>query len=360
MSSLLERLQMRVPIIQAPMAGTSTPALAAAVCSAGALGSIALGAVDAEGGRKAIRATRAATDKPFNVNLFCHAPGVPDAGREARWVEALTPIFEQFGAQPPAHLHEIYRSFVSADDVADMLSEERPALVSFHFGLPSAAQIGRLKQDGAILFACVTNLEEAHAAVAAGVDALVAQGIEAGGHRGMFDPEARDERLSTFTLVQLLVQAQSLPVIAAGGIMNGGAIAACLDLGAVAVQLGTAFVACPESAADAAHRSALLGPGANQTILTDAISGRPARCIANGFTELGLSLAHKGLRPAGYPMAYDAGKALNAAAKTAGDTSYGAQWAGQGAPFARALPAAELVDVLMREYEGARAAASMR
>ncbi len=360
MSSLLERLQMRVPIIQAPMAGTSTPALAAAVCAAGALGSIALGAVDAEGGRKAIRTTCAATDKPFNVNLFCHAPGVADAAREAGWVAALAPTFGQFGAQPPEHLHEIYRSFVNDDDMADMLAEERPALVSFHFGLPSAARIGRLKQDGALLFACVTNLEEAHAAVAAGVDALVAQGIEAGGHRGMFDPEAGDERLSTFTLVQLLVQEQSLPVIAAGGIMTGGAIAACLDLGAVAVQLGTAFIACPESAADPAHRSALLGAGAAQTVLTDAISGRPARCIANGFTALGLSLIQSGQRPAGYPMAYDAGKALNAAAKAAGNTTFGAQWAGQGAPLARSLPAAELVDVLMREYEVARATASTR
>lgn len=360
MSSLLERLQMRVPIVQAPMAGTSTPALAAAVCAAGALGSIALGALDAEGGRKAIHETRAATDKPFNVNLFCHAPGVPDAARDKRWTQALAPTFAQFGAQPPEHLHEIYRSFVNADDVADMLSEERPALVSFHFGLPSAARIERLKRDGALLFACVTNLDEAHAAVAAGVDALVAQGIEAGGHRGMFDPDARDERLSTFTLLQLLVQQQPLPVIAAGGIMNGAAIGACLDLGAIAVQLGTAFIACPESAADSAHRAALLGPDAAQTVLTDAISGRPARCIANGFTALGQSLAQNGVQPAGYPMAYDAGKALNAAAKAAGNTTFGAQWAGQGAPFARALPAAELVDVLMREYEGARAAASVR
>lgn len=360
MPSLLERLQMRVPIIQAPMAGTSTPALAAAVCAAGGLGSIALGAVDAEGGRSAIWTTRAATVKPFNVNLFCHAPAVQDPARETRWVEALAPTFQQFGAQPPEHLREIYRSFVNDDDMADMLAEERPALVSFHFGLPSAARIGRLKQSGALLFACVTNLEEARAAVAAGVDALVAQGIEAGGHRGMFDPEAPDERFSTFALVQLLVEELSLPVIAAGGIMNGAGIAACLDLGAVAVQLGTAFIACPESAADAAHRAALLGPGAGQTVLTDAISGRPARCIANGFTALGLSLAQQGARPAGYPMAYDAGKALNAAAKVSGNTTFGAQWAGQGALLARSMPAGELVDLLMREYEGARAASSLR
>lgn len=360
MSSLFERLQMRVPIIQAPMAGTSTPALAAAVCSAGALGSIALGAVNAEGGRKAIRETRALTNKPFNINLFCHAPAVSDPLRETLWVKALTPAFEQFAGNPPEQLHEIYRSFVDDDAMADMLEQERPELVSFHFGLPSAARIARLKQGGTLLFACVTSLEEARAALAAGVDVLVAQGIEAGGHRGMFDPEARDERLSTFTLVQLLVKELSVPVVAAGGIMTGEAIAASLDLGAVAVQLGTAFIACPESAADAAHRAALLGPGAAQTILTDAISGRPARCIANGFTALGLSLAQKGHHPAGYPMAYDAGKALNAAAKAAGNTTFGAQWAGQGAPLARALPAAQLVNVLMQEYEAARAVSRER
>ncbi len=354
MSNLLERLHVRVPIIQAPMAGTSTPALAAAVCAAGGLGSIALGAVDAEGGRKAIRETRMATTKIFNVNLFCHTSDVQDSQREKDWLNALAPTFEGFGASPPEALREIYRSFVDDDAMADMLAEERPAIISFHFGLPPIARIARLKADGAVLFACVTNLEEARAAAAAGVDALVAQGIEAGGHRGMFDPQLQDERLSTFTLVSLLVKEMDLPVIAAGGIMTGTGIAACLDLGAIAVQLGTAFIACPESAADEAHRAALLGEGASRTVLTDVISGRPARCIVNDFTALGQALVQQGQRVAGYPMAYDAGKALIAAAKAMGNTRYGAQWAGQGAPLARALPAAELVELLMREYEAAR------
>ncbi|MGQ3671265.1 NAD(P)H-dependent flavin oxidoreductase [Xanthobacter sp. TB0136] len=356
MSHLMERLHVNVPIIQAPMAGTSSPQLAAAVCAAGALGSIALGAGDAEAGRIAIRETRMATTRLFNVNLFCHEPAVRDEARERAWLDALSPSFQAFDATPPDSLREIYRSFVNDDAMADMLAEERPAIVSFHFGLPPAARIARLKADGAVLFASVTNLEEARAAAAAGVDALVAQGIEAGGHRGVFDPQARDERLSTFTLVSLLVKELDLPVIAAGGIMNGAGIAACLDLGAIAVQLGTAFIACPESLADQAHRAALLGPGSAHTVLTDAISGRPARCIANDFTALGQELARNGHRPAGYPMAYDAGKALNAAARAAGNMRYGAQWAGQGAPLARALPAAELVDVLMRECEAARAA----
>lgn len=354
MTALLERLGMRCPIIQAPMAGTSTVALALNVMKAGCLGSIALGAANAEAGRKLIREMKGATDRSFNVNLFCHAPAQRDTEREARWLQALAPRFAAFAAEPPAQLNEIYRSFVEDEAMADMLDQERPAIVSFHFGLPHASQIARLKSAGAFLMASVTCLEEAQTAVAAGMDAVIAQGYEAGGHRGIFAPEAGDEKLPLFTLVQLLVQALDVPVIAAGSIMTGAGIAACLDLGAQAVQMGTAFIACPESAADAAHRSALLGAGGSHTIVTDAISGRPARCIANEFTRLGQELIGQGAQPAAYPVAYDAGKALNAAAKAAGHTAYAAQWAGQGAPLARALPAAELVELLMREYEAVR------
>ncbi|MGQ3674117.1 NAD(P)H-dependent flavin oxidoreductase [Xanthobacter sp. TB0139] len=354
MTTFLKRLGMRCPVIQAPMAGTSTPALALEVMKAGGLGSIALGAVNAEAGRKLIREMKSGTDKPFNVNLFCHAPAERDAAREARWLEALAPRFQVFGAEPPVELNEIYRSFVEDDAMADMLEEERPAIVSFHFGLPKAEQIARFKAAGTFLIASATCVEEAHAAVAAGMDAVVAQGYEAGGHRGIFDPATGDEKLPTFTLVQLLVRALNVPVIAAGGIMTGRGIAACLDLGAAAVQMGTAFIACPESAADPAHRSAVLGARAGHTLVTDTISGRPARCIVNEFTALGQDLAGQGQCPASYPVAYDAGKALNMAAKAAGNTGYGAQWAGQGAPLARALPALELVELLMREYEAAR------
>jgi len=195
--------------------------------------------------------------------------------------------------------------------------------------------------------ATATCLEEAHAIEAAGLDAIVAQGFEAGGHRGMFDPARPDDALGTMALTRLLVRQCRLPVIAAGGIMDGAGIAAALDLGAVAAQLGTAFIACPESAADDGYRTALAGPGAWHTSMTPLISGRPARALANRFTSLARPIV--GPRPPDYPIAYDAGKALHLAAKARGDHGFGAHWAGQGAPLARAMPAAELIETLRRE-----------
>ncbi|MEO2038223.1 MAG: nitronate monooxygenase, partial [Martelella sp.] len=205
-----------------------------------------------------------------------------------------------------------------------------------------------LKDAGIRLFATATSLAEAEAVEAAGLDAVIAQGIEAGGHRGVFDPLAADDGLGTFALTRLLARKTGIPVIAAGGIMDGAGIAAARDLGAIAAQLGTAFIACPESSADDAYRAALKGPGAFHTRLTTAISGRPARALANRFTELA-ETSLRGATPPDYPIAYDAGKALHAAAKACGEAGYGAQWAGQGAPLARAMPAAELMATLARE-----------
>lgn len=347
MSRLLDTLGLDLPIIQAPMAGTSTPALAAAVSNAGALGSIGVGAMDASGARAAIAATQATTDHPFNVNLFCHVPAKPDPEREAAWLAALAPSFAAFDAEPPESLREIYTSFLVDDAMLDVLLETCPQVISFHFGLPNADRVSALRRTGAVLLATATNLAEARACADAGIHAVVAQGYEAGGHRGVFDPGLPDDRLGTFTLTQLLIRELDIPVIAAGGIMDGAGIAAVLALGALAAQLGTAFIGCPESSADSAHRGALFSPAAAHTVITTAISGRPARCLSNRFTALGESLS--GTAAPAYPITYDAGKALNAAAKAKGDGGYGAQWAGQGAPLARALPAAELVRMLARE-----------
>jgi len=228
-------------------------------------------------------------------------------------------------------------------------------VVSLHFGLPPARTIDRLKGAGIVLFASATTLAEAEQAVAAGVDAVVAQGYEAGGHRGAFDPEAPDSQLGVIALTRLLASRLSVPVIAAGGIMDGDGIAAVLDLGAEAAQLGTAFIGCPESSADAFYRAALFGPSASATEMTALISGRPARCLANAFTVLKTGPL-MGLTPPDYPIAYDAGKALAAAARAKGDGGFGAQWAGQGAPLARAMPAAELVMTLAEELRSARSA----
>lgn len=353
MNALLRKIGFSLPIIQAPMAGVSTPAMAAAVSNFGGLGSLGIGAADAETARGMIAAVRAMSDRPFNVNVFCNRPAVANRAREAAWLARLAPDFARFGAQPPAELTEVYTSFVEDDAKLAMLLEERPSVVSFHFGLPPAERIAALRDAGIVLFATATSLNEAKTIAAAGIDAVVAQGFEAGGHRGVFDPEAPDDRLGICSLTRLLVRSLEIPVIAAGGIMDGAGVAACLVLGASAAQLGTAFITCPESAADAGYRAALLGPASEHTVLTTAISGRPARCIANRFTALG-EQAERGMVP-DYPIAYDAGKALIAAAKAAGEPGFGAQWAGQAAPLARSLPAATLLAELRSEMEQALA-----
>jgi nitronate monooxygenase len=233
-----------------------------------------------------------------------------------------------------------------------VLLEARPEVVSVHFGLPHPEQIEALRAAGIALIATATNLDEARAIEAAGLDAIVAQGFEAGGHRGMFDPDAVDARLGTFALTRVLVRNVSLPIIAAGGIMDGAGIAAAMALGASAAQLGTAFVATDESLADAAYRERLLGDDAHHTTMTRAISGRPARGLRNDFTRLGANVRDDEIPE--YPIAYAAGKALHAAAKARGSSGYGAQWAGQGAPLARAMPAGELMRTLARELADAR------
>jgi nitronate monooxygenase len=348
--ALLHKLGIELPIIQAPMAGISPPEMAAAVSNAGALGSIGVGAVGAEATRTMIAAVRSMTDRPFNVNVFCHQPAVPNAAREQAWITRLEPEFARFGAKPPSRLTEIYQSFLTDDAKLAVLLAERPAIVSFHFGLPAQDRIEALRAAGIVLLATATSLSEGQAIAQAGIDAVVAQGYEAGGHRGAFDPHVPDDQLGTMALTRLLVQRLDIPVIAAGGIMDGAGVAAALALGAAAAQLGTAFVACPESSADAGYRAALLGPATEHTVMTSAISGRPARCLANRFTAIGEGVEGDAIPD--YPTAYDAGKGLHAVAKGKGEFGYGAQWAGQGAPLARVLPAAELIGQLCREMEG--------
>jgi nitronate monooxygenase len=349
MDPFLRKLGIKLPIIQAPMAGVSTPEMAAAVSNAGGLGSLGVGSVDADATRQMIAAVRARTERPFQVNVFCHKPAVADAVREAAWLARLGPDFARYGAKPPTRLTEIYQSFLTDDAKLAVLLAERPPIVSFHFGVPARDRIEALRAAGIVLLATATTLQEGKIIAAAGIDAVVAQGYEAGGHRGGFDPDGADDRLGTIALTRLLVRKLDIPVIAAGGIMDGAGIAASLTLGAIAAQLGTAFVACPESSADAGYRAALLGPPAEHTVMTAGISGRPARCLANRFTALAEGVERESIP--NYPIAYDAAKALHATAKASGEFGYGAQWVGQGAPLARALPAAELVACLRSEME---------
>lgn len=312
------------------MAGVSTPEMAAAVSQAGGLGGISIGHLDPLKARVVVQQVRDLTELPFNVNLFCHRAPVADPRQEVAWLETLRPHFQRYGTQPPAALEPAYAT--PGPEVLQLLLDLKPAVVSLHFGLPEGF-VAPLRAAGIYVVATATNLQEAHLCRQAGVDALVAQGIEAGGHRGCFDPSAADEGLSTLVLVQLLKNL-GLPVIAAGGIMNASGVRAALQAGASACQLGTAYIACPESSAEPAHVQRLLHDPP-PTVMTRAISGRPARCLQNLFTAI------EGPVP-DYPTAYTAGKALYAAAKAQGEFGYGAHWAGQGAPLARSLPAAEL------------------
>ena len=343
----MTRLGLQHPIIQAPMAGTSTPQLAAAVSNAGALGSVGIGAYGVEQAQQHIAQTQALTSGPFNVNLFCHQTAASDVQREAAWLDYLAPEFARLGAPQPAGLRRIYNSAVGNAPLQAMVLAQKPAVVSFHFGLPEQQFIDALRAAGIITLACATRLDEARQIEQAGVDVIVAQGMEAGGHRGSFVPE-EDRLMGTFALVQILACECRLPVVAAGGIMNGAGIAAALELGACAVQMGTAFILCPESAASPAYRSQLQGPDAHHTAITAAISGRSARGMFNRLHQLGREYAQP--LPA-YPMVYDAGKALHQAASVQSSSDYAAHWAGQGAPLVRAMPAAELVQTLAQELQ---------
>lgn len=349
--ALLELLDIQLPIIQAPMAGISSPAMAAAVANAGGLGSIGVGAINAVGARAMIKAVRELSGGSLNVNLFCHQPARADAVVEAAWLNKLRPLFTQYGAEAPVALTEIYRSFLEDDDMLAMLLEEKPKVVSFHFGLPGPERVRALREAGIVLLGSATSLAEARMLAEGGVQAIVAQGYEAGGHRGMFDIHAQDDCLGTLALTRLIARQIDLPVIAAGGIMNGAGIAAALNLGAAAAQLGTAFVACDESLADAGYRAALFSDAAHHTTMTRAISGRMARSLSNDFTRWGAGVSVNEVPT--YPIAYDAGKALNAAAKAAKHAGYGAQWAGQGAPLTRAMSVAKLMEVLVQELHEA-------
>ncbi|WP_338401504.1 nitronate monooxygenase [Neptunicella marina] len=346
MKTLCQLLNITYPIIQAPMVGVSTPTLAAAVSNAGALGSIGIGASSLTQAREMILATRQLTSRPFNVNLFCHRPAVANREQEANWLAYLAPHFARLNLPVPSTINAAYASFVESPAMLELLLELKPSVVSFHFGLASVANIQQLQQAGIVVLACVTNINELSAAEQAGVDAVVAQGAEAGGHRGMFDPSEPDTMQPLNELLTQLLPASSIPVIAAGGIMQGQQITRLMQMGVAGAQLGTAFILCPESAANSAYRQKLQSPAAANTQFTSCISGRPARGMVNR-----LYLDDDLNRPdiADYPIAYSAAKKLAATAIQHNDDSYSAQWAGQGAPLAQAMPAAELVKQLVAQ-----------
>jgi nitronate monooxygenase len=325
-------------LIQAPMAGVHGAALAIAVCKAGGLGSLPCAMLTIDAMRKELAAIRAATDRPYNVNFFTHTPPAADARREAAWRSALAPYYKEYGIDPNAIPAGPGRAPFTAE-AADALAEFKPAVVSFHFGLPSAALLERVRACGAKILASATTVDEAVWLEAHGADAVIAQGVEAGGHRGNFLSEELSTQPGTFALVPQVVRAVKVPVIAAGGIADAKGVAAAMKLGAGAVQVGTAYLLCPEATTSAVHRAALKSEAARNTALTNLFTGRPARGIVNRLMrELGPMSAAV---PA-FPLATSAIAPLRAKEEAQGSGDFSPLWSGQNATGCREIPAGEL------------------
>ena len=336
--TLQQLLGISLPIIQAPMAGVQGSALTVAVSNAGGLGSLPCAMLRLDDMRKELTTIRAHTPKPFNVNFFCHAHPEFSVEKESVWRATLSPYFAEFGIDPgaiPAGPERL--SFNS--EAAKALAEFRPAVVSFHFGLPSADLLVRVRAFGARILSSATTVDEARWLEAHGVDAIIAQGLEAGGHRGMFLSEDVSTQVGTLALVPQLVQAVKVPVIAAGGIADAKGVAAAMALGAAGVQVGTAYLLCSEATTTTLHRAALKSDAARVTALTNLFTGRPARGIMNRIMrELGPMSA---VAPA-FPLAASAIAPLRAAAESLGSSDFSPLWAGQNTTGCKEVAAGAL------------------
>jgi nitronate monooxygenase len=328
-----------LPIIQAPMAGAQAGAMAIAVSNAGALGSLPCALLTADAMRKELEAIRAHTARPYNVNFFCHVLPAPSAEREAAWRAALAPYYREYGIDPEKIPAGPGRAPFS-EEFADVLAPFRPPVVSFHFGLPSKELLARVKRWGSKILCSATTVDEARWLEAQGVDAIIAQGVEAGGHRGMFLTGDLTTQVGTFSLLPQVVRAVKLPVIAAGGIANAQGVVAALALGAAGAQVGTAYLLCPEATISAVHRAALKGEAAaRHTALTNLFTGRPARSIMNRVMR---ELGPLSDTPPAFPLATSAIAPLRAKAEAKGSGDFTALWSGQNATGCREMPAAQL------------------
>lgn len=341
--TLRELLGIELPIIQAPMAGSQGCELAIAVSNAGGLGSLPCALLSLRAMHSELSAIRAATDKPCNVNFFCHTPPPPDAQREAAWRAQLAPFFREYGIDLNHVTDAPSRAPFSAA-AADVLEEFKPAVVSFHFGLPSADLLARVKSWRSKVLASATTVAEAVWLEQRGVDAVIAQGAEAGGHRGIFLSHDLTTQMGTFALLPQVVNAVAVPVVAAGGIADASGVAAAMSLGAAGVQLGTTYLLCPEAKTSAVHRAALKSRHAVHTAMTNLFSGRPARAIVNRLmVELG---PINDAAPA-FPLAAGALAPLRKKAENAGAGDFSPLWAGQNVSGCKEISAAALTRALI-------------
>lgn len=342
---ILDLFGTELPLLQAPMAGSSGVELAIAVSEAGGLGALPVAMLSAEQIRTQLGAIRQRTAGAVNLNFFCHVPPAPDAQREARWHARLAPFYAEFGLDPDAIPTGVGRNPFDEESCA-IVEEERPEVVSFHFGLPEDRLLERVRAAGARIIASATTVAEARWLEEKGCDAIIAQGAEAGGHRGVFLEDEIATQPGTFALVPQVVDAVSVPVIAAGGVGDGRGMAAAFMLGASAVQIGTAYLQCPEALTGAAHRQALANARDDRTVLTNVFTGRPARGLLNRIVrEVGPMSAEA---PA-FPLAAAAMMPLRKAAEEAASGDFSPLWAGQAAALAEPMPAADLTRKLAEE-----------
>lgn len=338
MPSLQTLLGIDLPIIQAPMAGAQGSAMTVAVSNAGGLGSLPCAMLGIDAMRSELALIKAQTGKPFNVNFFCHTPPVASEVREARWHAALAPYYDELGVAAGTAQAGPGRAPFSVE-VAEALREFKPAVVSFHFGLPAPELLAQVRAWGAKILSSATTVEEARWLQAHGVDAIIAQGLEAGGHRGMFLSDDLSRQLGSFALLPQICAAVNVPVIAAGGIGDATGVAAALAMGAAAVQIGTAYLLCPEASISAVHRAALKSDDARHTALTNLFTGRPARGIVNRIMrELG-SISDA---PPEFPLATAAIMPLRAKAESLGSGDFSPLWSGQNASGCKEISAAQL------------------
>ena len=335
---ILDLFGIDLPIIQAPMAGPGTPELAIAVCEAGGLGSLPTATLSVDQARQGLERIRQATSRPLNVNFFCHTPPQADPARQMAWRARLAPYYVELGLDPQAPVPTGSRQPFNSDYCA-LVEAFRPEVVSFHFGLPEQALLDRVKAASAKVIASATTVAEARWLEAHGCDAIIAMGLEAGGHRGNFLSDDMSTQVGTFALVPQVCDAVSVPVIAAGGIADARGVVAALALGASAVQIGTAYLFSPECTTSPLHLAALNAASEADTALTNIFTGRPARGIVNRvMRELG---PLSPLAPA-FPTAGGALAPLRAASEPAGSSDFISLWSGQAARLAEHLPAGEL------------------